>query len=446
MLIIRNVYLAHDDHKMNKQLFDVTCEAGHVESVVPAASGSTVNDSPSHIEQIDGQGRSILLPALCHAHIHLDKCFILDQCEELITGDFAEALRVTAKVKKTFSTNLQSLYDRGKRMIIDSVKCGVTAMRAHVEVDETVGMSCIEIGLKLRSEFQEVCDVQIAVFAQDPIFAGEASEETKSLLLLKNAAQRTGISIIGSAPYVEANVAYAKRNISVVLDMAYQNGLHVDFHLDYNLDPTSEPLLWFVLDELRARIASDLWQPKACVCVGHDTRATLFSSEEWKRFCHIVEEDKLPITLVGLPPSDIYMMGRNQDQTPRGTLDVPRLAREHGLKLAMSVNNVENAFTPQGPVDPLALCTMGVALFQSGTKQDCRSLIEAVTINARAAIGISTPENPVPIAGDKADFVLLRGNSSVYAAALNPVYSRTTIRNGVVVAERQVSEWVREST
>lgn len=41
----------------------------------------------------------------------------------------------------------------------------------------------------------------------------------------------------------------------------------------------------------------------------------------------------------------------------------------------MAVNNVGNAFTPQGPPDPLALCTLGVALFQAGAKADCYRLL-----------------------------------------------------------------------
>ena len=34
-------------------------------------------------------------------------------------------------------------------------------MRAHVEVDKTVHMSCLDTGLKLKDEFRAICDVQI---------------------------------------------------------------------------------------------------------------------------------------------------------------------------------------------------------------------------------------------------------------------------------------------
>jgi hypothetical protein len=45
----------------------------------------------------------------------------------------------------------------------------------------------------------------------------------------------------------------------------------------------------------------------------------------------------------------------------------------------MGVNNIENAFTPQGSLDPLSLCTFGVAIFQSATPADIRTLIVCLT-------------------------------------------------------------------
>ena len=214
------------------------------------------------------------------------------------------------------------------------------------------------------------------VFAQDPLFAS-ATDDRPGLnyVLLQGALHRPGVEAVGSTPYVEPSVAHAKRNIELVLDLAFEHGVHADFHLDYNLDPSAEPLIWHVLEQLRQRIRGGRWRPGAHVCVGHATRLTLFAPDEWRLLRGALLDERLPVTLVGLPPSDLYMMGRGLERAPRGTLDVPRLASELGVRAAMAVNNVENAFTPQGPVDPLALCPLGVAVFQAGTKLDCRTLL-----------------------------------------------------------------------
>ncbi|CCM03532.1 uncharacterized protein FIBRA_05666 [Fibroporia radiculosa] len=388
-VLIRNVYLHDDSSVQSSPLYDVICTNGKVHDVRATSDPTNVENDDTYIrgsidsedvEILDAEGKGILVPALCHAHIHLDKCFLLGKSDELVSGDFAEALKVTAQAKGNFPSALEDLYNRGSRLIVESVECGVTAMRAHVEVDETVHMSCLDVGLRLKKDYETICDVQIAVFAQDPLFSAQNAELGDNLILLQNAAARDGVHAVGSAPYVEPSVAQAKRNIRFIFDIACTHGLHADFHLDYTLDRDAEPLIWYVLDELRTRMRTGRWPAGARVCVGHATRLTLFSAEEWAALAHAVHPDGegLPLALVGLPPSDVYMMARGAQwelARPRGTLDVVRLARVHALPVAMAVNNVENAFTPQGVLDPLALCPLGVALFQSGTRADAARLV-----------------------------------------------------------------------
>ena len=226
--------------------------------------------------------------------------------------------------------------------------------------------------------------------------------------LLKQAAQRHNVSVVGSAPYVEPSVEQAKSNISHIFDIADSEGIdHVDFHLDYNLDPTAEPLIYEVITQARKRyyhisggtplgknynaeegapltprrnasLISENATKRSCprITIGHATRLQLFSDVQWRELAKSISD--MPITFVSLPQSDIYMQGRSfQDQplgAPRGTLRVPYIARKYGIDIAMSVNNVDNPFTPQGSLDPLSLCTFGVAVFQASTHHDIHSL------------------------------------------------------------------------
>lgn len=206
--------------------------------------------------------------------------------------------------------------------------------------------------------------------------------------LLEEAASRTGVSVIGSAPYVEPSVEQAKKNIALIFDIADNQSIkQIDFHLDYNLDPNSEPLIYEVIGQARRRYldiegssdASTGKVKRACprITIGHATRLQLFSIEQWRELAAVIAD--LPITFVGLPQSDMYMQGRaHWDEplgAPRGTLRIPYIARKYGVEIAMSVNNVENAFTPQGSVDPLSLCSFGVGVFQAATSEDMRSLV-----------------------------------------------------------------------
>lgn len=441
-LHILNTYLPE---KMRPgRLYHVLCEEGVIKQVLDADSTTNVKDLRSDAAVLDVNGEGILIPALCHAHIHLDKCFILDQCDELVHCNFQEALTVTEKAKRQFPDNEDDLYDRGKRLILESVHYGVTSMRVHVEVDETVGLTCFNVGLRLKEELAKLCDIQITVFAQNPLI-GDLSP-LHNYTVLENAATDQGVSAVGSAPYVESSVSRAKSNIDLVLDLACRTSIHADFHLDYNLNQDSEPLIWYILSSLVDRIKSEQWKPHMHVCIGHATRLTLFTPEEWHRLRSFICEHQLPVTLVGLPQSDLYMMGRDMKPfTPRGTLNIPKLAGDYGINAAMSVNNVGNAFTPQGSPDPLSLCPLGVAMFQTCTVEACEALLESVTTVSRKAIGNfktgGANQNLMPTPGDSADFVVLHGSNSLQSVILNPSPSRTVIKRGSVIATSVMQKW-----
>lgn len=222
------------------------------------------------------------------------------------------------------------------------------------------------------------------VFAQEPLFSIQKTTGVKTNLdLLKMAATYDGVSVVGSAPCVEPTMELAKLNIESLVDLAIKHDLHLDFHLDYNIEPDSEPLIYYVIEELRrARwtdrpVRGNRSRKQRQVTIGHATRLQLFTPAQWRDLEEAM--DDLHIHIVGLPQSDMYMMGKSSGGkslgAPRGTLRVPRLWRDYQVEIAMSVDGVENSFTPQGSLDPLSLCTLGVGLFQSATLRDARTLL-----------------------------------------------------------------------
>lgn len=69
---------------------------------------------------------------------------------------------VTGAAKAQFPLDKEDLLRRGRKLVRESVQCGVTSMRAHVEIDELAGFSCLDAGLHLKKEFQLSCHIQIA--------------------------------------------------------------------------------------------------------------------------------------------------------------------------------------------------------------------------------------------------------------------------------------------
>jgi len=190
--------------------------------------------------------------------------------------------------------------------------------------------------------------------------------------LLESAASMPGVEVFGSTPYVEKDGNYEKQiqNIEFAIKTAQKYNLHLDFHIDYNLDLGRKAV---VLDALNL-LAMMGWPSDQnefdhkSVAFGHCTRITMFDSNEWLELCENVGE--LPVSFVGLPTSDLFMMGRpgeeqeRQAQMFRGTLQVIQMIKTYGLNAAIGINNIGNAFTPYGNCDPLSLASFGVGIYQ----------------------------------------------------------------------------------
>ncbi|KAF2706358.1 cytosine deaminase protein-like protein [Pleomassaria siparia CBS 279.74] len=410
-------------------LWDLSIKDGRISSVEPYHPDSSGQESP-HV--LDGANR-LLCPSLCHAHIHLDKCFLLQDPKfndlQIVHGDFEEAMEMTGIAKARFEED--DLLRRGRQLIEESIRHGVTVMRAFVEVDGGVQLKCLDAGLLLKKEFQRRCEVQICVFAQLPLFSGDDDgEEVRKLMT--SAALREGVDVVGSTPYVEKDKARSKDNVSWISSLALSNKKHLDLHLDYFLEDDKQPLIWDTL----AIIADMNWseQTDKRITLGHCTRLTRFGEGEWQRLKRDI--GRLPVAFVGLPTSDLFMM-RTQENV-RGTLPVVEMIGKHGLEACIAVNNVGNAFTPYGNCDPLSIASLGVGIYQAGTKKDAEVLYQTVSSRAKAAIGCESTHLAV---GEPADFVLFdsmesgwRCRKSIVEVVYDAGSSRQTIWRGRVTA------------
>ncbi|RBR25268.1 uncharacterized protein FIESC28_01877 [Fusarium coffeatum] len=391
-MILNNVILPLQDE--SKQ-WDIQVDGGKVSSMKPSTD---VSPNPS-----------ILLPSLCHPHIHLDKPYLLTcnhssseshpDYSDLVpkTGSFAEALSNTAEAKKRYTP--EDLYLRGSQLLATSYTQGVSSLRAFAEIDHVTKLQTLKTAVDLSKEFEGFVDLQICAFAQDPIFSTEHGDENRKVLQKALDEPYSEIEVLGTTPYVEENKEMSKKNIRWAIQMARKYGLHLDFHIEFNLNQEGDVMEYFnyIIDQL---VESD-WPTHTdtkTVVLGHATRLTLASNEQFAALSRRIRETELPIYFVGLPTSDVFMMGRpasdRVEEQPRpldrqcGTLNVPKMIQEYGLNACLSVNNVGNAFTPYGTGDPLGVASLGVGLFHAGRIEDAKLLYEAVSTRAEEAIGL----------------------------------------------------------
>ncbi|KAI9647435.1 hypothetical protein NHQ30_003820 [Ciborinia camelliae] len=427
--------------------FDVHCLKGvdDIVSITHSVSDSSTLDNPPS-DNGDQHNYRLIVPGLCHPHIHLDKCFLLSHPRyadlEIKEGDFSEAMKLTSEAKLRFEHD--DLMDRGRALIEESIRFGVTHMRAFVEVDVGVGMKCLDAGLALKKEFYDKCRIQICVFAQDPIFS-HANGSQSMIDLLEQAINQPGVEVIGTTPYVEESLALQEENIQWAIETAKLYELHLDFHLDYNLDADQKPAVHSVIERLHRAQWPTYGGYKdlsfRTVVLGHCTRLTLFDDNAWQNLRREIGD--LPVSFVGLPTSDLFMMGRPDKATGgssrvRGTLQVIEMINKYDFNAAIGINNVGNAFTPYGNCDPMSLTSLGVGIYQAGTKEDAEILLACVSTRARAAIGLDIKRHVEIDFGSPANFVIFgtngpqnfRARKSIQELVCDAGVERTTIFEG----------------
>ncbi len=351
-------------HKATDSLWDITISDGSISAIDPHDATRTDHGDGT----LDASAR-LLAPSLCHSHIHLDKCFLLSDAKfaslEITQGSFAEAMALTATAKAHFEE--EDLLRRGRYLIEESIAFGVTVMRAFVEVDDIVHFKCLRAGLALKKEYCDRCEIQLCAFAQLPLFSGDGGG-TAIRKLMEAAVRTEGVDAVGSAPYVEVDDIKANMNLRWMTMLAHSHRKCLDFHLDYHLDTSKEPLIWSAIEALKDRNWSQRSGEVAAepITVSHCTRLSFFKAQDWTRLKQGIGD--LPISLIALPTSDLFMMRTSSRAI--ATLNVPQLVKSIGIDASIAVNNVGNAFTPQGSCDPLGVATLGVGLYQAATKVD----------------------------------------------------------------------------
>ena len=82
---------------------DISIDGSRIGKITPHEDIS--NEDFQKPDIVDARG-CLVGPSLCHAHVHLDKCFLLSDPKfkhlEIVEGTFAEALELTAKAKQMF--------------------------------------------------------------------------------------------------------------------------------------------------------------------------------------------------------------------------------------------------------------------------------------------------------------------------------------------------------
>ncbi|WP_109476109.1 amidohydrolase family protein [Paraburkholderia sp. C35] len=376
-LLIRDVCVRDDDPPV-----DIAIRDGRIVALEPHIDASAD-------EAIDARGRAAI-PGLIEAHLHLDKALLHRRLPARF-GTLDEAIRVTGVLKSKQERN--DVLDRSRQVLDMTVRNGTVAVRAHPDVDLIQGLIGVETLLELKSEYENLLDLQIVAFPQEGILKSQGTHE------LMIDALNMGADVVGGCPYNELNWADTKRHIDVVFELAQRFDLPIDMHADF-ADDTTDPR-FSAISYIAQKTIESGYQGR--VALGHVTSLGSLDADTLGPLMDQIRQ--ADISIVTLPATDLYLGGRKDQANQRRGLTPVKALHNAGVNVAYSSNNVRNAFTPFGKADMLLIGNMLAHVAQFGVPEHQQAILDMGTRNAARAIGL---DRDYGIAvGKQADLVIL---------------------------------------
>ena len=206
-------------------LLDIGIRDGRIAAIEPQIAA----EAPE--EDVDGR---LVMPGLVETHIHLDKSCILDRCRTE-NGTLEEAIAEVAAAKSRFTE--EDVYDRAPPHAGEGnparARCTCARMSRWIRASSCASFNAIRA---LEADYRWAIDLEICVFPQEGLLNDPGTEE-----LLVEACEQ-GADLIGGCPYTDTE---PNGQIERIFELARRFDLDIDFHLDFDLDPT-----WMHLEEV----------------------------------------------------------------------------------------------------------------------------------------------------------------------------------------------------
>ncbi len=382
--------LLADVRPMGQAPADVLIEAGRI-----AAVGSGL-EAP---DRLDGGG-AILLPGLVESHTHMDKTQLGRGWQPNRGGPkLLDFIANDRRMKRELGLDpaMQSA-----RQVVQTVACGTTHIRTHVDVDTEVGLRGIEGVLETRRRYADAVDIQIVAFPQSGLLVRPGTAE------LLDEAMRLGADLVGGLD-PSAIDRDPKGHLDAVFALADRHGRGIDIHLH-------EPgeLGAFAVELIVERTAALGMRGK--VTVSH-------------AFCLAMpDEARVGALIEGLVEQDIAVMTTGPASRPAPPI---RKLVAAGLRVGSGNDGIRDAWSPYGNGDMLERAML------LGLANNCRS-----DPDLELALSICTSGGAAMLGLDRyglepgcdADLVLVDAET-LAEAVVDHRPRRLVLKRGRVVAE-----------
>ncbi|MFM0085731.1 amidohydrolase family protein [Paraburkholderia sediminicola] len=344
-------------------------------------------------EVVDLAGH-LVLPGFVDGHIHLDKSFVGDRWRP---HRHVASLRERLAIEKQELASAAPIVERADALIRQAASFGTIAMRSHVDVDATTGLTNLHAVMEAREKWRGVVDIELVAFPQAGVVSCPGTAE------VLDAAAREGAQVVGGIDPTTLD-GDAEGQLDIVFGIAEKRGVKIDIHLH---EPEQQGI--DQLHRIAARaIASGL---NGRVSVSHAYGLGDVAPEVVDRVAAALAE--AGVSIMTNAPGD------------RAFPPILQL-RAAGVRVFTGNDNIQDAWWPYGNGDMLQRAML--VGYRSGfyTDDELRVALHMATEAGAAVLGKSGYGLKV---GNEATFVVVKAPNAAAAVAAVPA-DRAIVRNG----------------
>lgn len=328
----------------------------------------------------DAEGK-LVTSSFVNGHMHLEKVYTLPMMEETAIKAYTDGGMGSAMVSIDLASAIKKRYDREwiipnvRKALNEAVKYGVLHIQAFVDVDTTGGLEGFHAVMQVREEFADKLDIQIVAFPQDGLVKDPGAAE------LCEQALDLGADVVGGIPWIEFTDNDALEHITWACEQAEQRGLRVAMLVDDAGDPTLRTTAMLAEQMIEHNLIG-----KGTAC--HARAVGTYDHNSVLRLAGLAKRAGLGFI------SDPHT----------GPLHLPVTAfLEAGLNVGLGQDDIEDAYYPWGRHNMLEVAFLSGHMLGFRTNDQQRTLIDMITHQAAAAIGVENHEIAV---GNEADFCI----------------------------------------
>jgi cytosine/creatinine deaminase len=301
-------------------------------------------------------------PVSCHAHF--DKAYVITPETLQMCNDHMEVKWDLWKEVKEGYTH-ENLVERMSLSAENFINQGCTVTRTNIDVDNTVGMKCLEAALEVKKKYADKIDIQIC----SQVLEGAMTPESQAMI--EKAAPL--VDVLGALP--SRDRPHQEEHLAFIFDVAKRHNKTVDVHIDQNNDPDEKDT------ELLAKaVIKHGMQGK--VNAVHCCSLAAQSDEYIAMVAKLIKEADMNVIVCPRAMIDNQQPRHKSGPIHNSIAPVPQLL-EAGVNVCLGVDNVHDYFCPFIDGD---VFTELMFLLETTRYYEVDKLVDMATVNGRKVI------------------------------------------------------------